>query len=119
MRRNKKRFDLSVYIHIHDSIPITIKGYPQLLHPPMSELSPKEQLALAKELAKGLNDMDGLSFYKSVCKRHSKQILYELYAKVLAIPEDKIRVSRGALFNSLLQRYEESQNRENDQSAWD
>jgi len=71
----------------------------------MNILSPKEQQNMAKELAKALNDWQALAFYVTVCQKYPKDIIYEVLAKVLAIPNEKIRKTRGALFNSLIQQY--------------
>ena len=67
----------------------------------------KEEL-LAKDLAKGLDDEANLRFYLSVCRKYPEQILREIYGQVKQVPKNKIRKSKGALFNYLIQKHEKN-----------
>jgi len=58
---------------------------------------------LALELAVGLGDTKSLQYYQSVTKKHEEKILREIFNKVRAMPDGKIKKTRGALFNYLLQ----------------
>jgi hypothetical protein len=63
--------------------------------------SPQE-IQLAQELAKGLNDQQSLSFYLSCTKKYSHRSLRKTLAHVLSIPKANIRKTPGALFNHLV-----------------
>lgn len=60
---------------------------------------------LAFDLAEGLNDHDGLALYRSYSKRYPESLLREVLAEVMQTPVEKLKSSRGALFNYLVQRY--------------
>ena len=57
---------------------------------------------LAYELADALNDHESISLYISFTHRFQEDYLKKQLAKVMAIPESKIRRSRGALFTYLV-----------------
>ncbi|MEN9582302.1 MAG: hypothetical protein RL641_256 [Candidatus Parcubacteria bacterium] len=57
---------------------------------------------LAYEMADALNDHESISLYISFTKRFQEDYLKKQLAKVMAIPESKIRRSRGALFTYLV-----------------
>jgi hypothetical protein len=65
----------------------------------------KEEL-LAIDLAEGLDDRINLGFYLSICRKYPEELLRKIYSQVKEIPLKKIRKSRGALFNYLLQNYD-------------
>ena len=60
---------------------------------------------LAQELAERLGDPDGLPLYLKVVKRYTESTIRHLLGQVLEVPDERIRTSRGALFNWLIQRY--------------
>jgi hypothetical protein len=60
---------------------------------------------LALELADALNDMDSLQAYIGFTQKYSESFLRKVLAKVLSIPESKIRKSRGALFTYLVKQH--------------
>jgi len=64
----------------------------------------REEL-LALDLARGLNDLQGLSLYLSYAKRYPETVLRKALAEVRRIPAHKIKKSRGALFNHIIQKY--------------
>lgn len=68
--------------------------------------SPKE-LQLALDIATALKDPHALSLYLGYAVAIPHEILQEILTKVLSIPEDKIKRSRGALFTHLIERYKE------------
>jgi DNA-binding transcriptional MocR family regulator len=74
----------------------------------------KEEL-LALDLAKALKDVRGLSLYLSFAKRYPESLLRKVLGEVKEIPDRKIKKSRGALFNYLIQKYvkETSKNNRN------
>lgn len=65
----------------------------------------KEEL-LAMDLAKGLDDRANLRFYLSVCRKYPESFLRRIYSEVKEIPSRKIKKSKGALFNYLVQKYD-------------
>lgn len=67
----------------------------------------KEEL-LALDLAEGLNDRPNLGFYISACRKHSESFLRKIYSEVKEVPLSKIKKSKGALFNYLIQKYDKN-----------
>ena len=65
--------------------------------------------ALAQELAERLHDPDGLPFYLAISERLPESVIRSVLRIVMEVPDDRIRVSRGALFNWLLHHYGEQQ----------
>lgn len=63
----------------------------------------KEEL-LAIDLATALDDYQGLSFYISLAKKYPERLLRRILEQVKEVPKEKIRKSRGALFNYLVQK---------------
>ena len=66
-------------------------------------MNQSEQKALAFELAEALNDTEALAVYFAFVEKYPETILREVLAKTLAVPSNKIRKTRGALFTYLLQ----------------
>jgi len=68
--------------------------------------SPQE-IQLAKEMARELDDESSLTFYLACTKKYSHRSLRKTLAHVLSIPKNNIRKSRGALFNHLITQLDE------------
>jgi len=66
----------------------------------------REEL-LALDLAEELNDRQGLPFYLSCSKRYPESLLREVLSEVKQVPAEKINKSRAALFNHLIQQYDQ------------
>ena len=64
-----------------------------------------EETQFAYELAEALNDKEAIQMYISYVHRFSEALLREMLVKVLSVPENKIRKTRGALFNYLIQQH--------------
>jgi len=64
-----------------------------------------KQEKLAKELAEVLNDHDSIQFYRDCTERYSEDFLRKKLQKVMSIPENQIRKTRGALFTFLLRNH--------------
>lgn len=64
-----------------------------------------KQELLALDLADTLNDRDNLPLYLSYAKRYPEQLLRRVLGEVKEVPLKKIKKSRGALFNHLVQKY--------------
>lgn len=61
-----------------------------------------EQEQLAHEVAEALNDLDSLPLHLHYVKEFSEDIIRKNMAKALAVPDEDVRKSRGAIFNSLM-----------------
>lgn len=67
-----------------------------------NELTKEESIAY--ELARALNDMKGYNYYLSCVQKYPEVRLRKILGEVKKIPDDKIKKSRGALFNYLLRK---------------
>lgn len=65
----------------------------------------KEEI-LAGDLAYGLDDIPNFAFYLSVARKYPGDFLRKIFTQVKDVPSSKIRKSKGALFNYLVQKYE-------------
>lgn len=61
---------------------------------------------LANELADTLGDQESLPFYRDMVKKYSETFLRSKLKKVMSIPTDQIRKTRGALFTYLINQHE-------------
>ncbi|MCL4873542.1 hypothetical protein KJ039_05630 [bacterium] len=78
------------------------------------EFKPRtEKELLAMDLAEALNDTKNLPLYLSYCNKYPEQLLRRGLSEVKELPREKIRKSRGALFNYLVQKYANKQNNQN------
>lgn len=64
----------------------------------------REEL-LAFDIAKELNDLKALPLYLSYVKKYPESLLRKILGEVKEIPIEKIKKSRGALFNHLVKKY--------------
>ncbi len=71
----------------------------------LKEFQPRtrEEL-LAVDLAVALDDYQGLPLYISLAKKYPEAFLRNILGQVRGIPQEKIKKSRGALFNHLVQK---------------
>ena len=60
---------------------------------------------LAWDLANDLEDLEGLPLYISYSRRYPEALLRKVLGVVKEIPDNKIKKSRGALFNYLIQKH--------------
>jgi hypothetical protein len=73
----------------------------------IEELKPRNKRETqALEIAKSLNDLQALPLYLSYCKKYPDHLLRKVLGEVLEIPQSKIKKTRGALFNYLIQKYD-------------
>jgi hypothetical protein len=63
------------------------------------------QELLAWDLAMALNDPAGIRFYRFCARRYPEAQLRRILAGVMEIPPERIRRSRAALFNFLIQKH--------------
>ncbi len=61
--------------------------------------------SLAQELAERLGDPDGLPLYRKVATRYTESSICHILGQVMEVPDERIRTSRGALFNWLIHRH--------------
>lgn len=61
---------------------------------------------LANELADTLSDQESLPFYRDMVEKYSESFLRGKLKKVMSIPADQIRKTRGALFTYLIKQHE-------------
>ena len=61
-----------------------------------------KETKLAREIADALQDNDSLAVHIGFCEKYSEAFLRKTLQKVLSIPEDQIRKTRGALFTYLV-----------------
>jgi hypothetical protein len=66
----------------------------------------REEL-LALDLAHGLDDFEGFPLYLSCAGKYPETLLRSLLGQVKEVAQEKIKKSRGALFNYLLQKHVE------------
>jgi hypothetical protein len=67
--------------------------------------SQARQELLAWDLATALDDPAGIRFYRCCARRYPEAQLRRILAGVMEIPPEKIRRSRAALFNFLIQKH--------------
>jgi hypothetical protein len=67
-------------------------------------LASKEE-KLAVEIATALNDMDSIQLHRKYVMTYSEAHLRKCMMKALKVREESVRVSRGALYNSLVRGY--------------
>jgi len=60
---------------------------------------------LAMDIAQALEDQENLALYISYCRKYPLSLLKKVLDEVRQIPSEKIKRSRGALFNYLVQKY--------------
>lgn len=65
----------------------------------------KREELLALDLATDLDDLDGLPFYIALSHKYPELFLRDILAAVMDIPPDRIKKSRGALFNHLIKKH--------------
>ncbi|MSS72467.1 MAG: hypothetical protein EXS64_13390 [Candidatus Latescibacteria bacterium] len=82
----------------------------EVVHKPDGERDPDAAERLACRIADGLGDMKNLRLYQSYCRRFPAEIILKAYVRAKEPTPDKIRTSRGALFNFLVQLYAKKKN---------
>lgn len=58
--------------------------------------------SLAYELAQALGDMESLPVYIGFAEKYQEAFLRKVLTKVLSLPDEKIKRTRGALFTYLV-----------------
>ena len=65
-----------------------------------------QQTMLANELAETLHDFHSITQYLRFTERYTEEQLRETLDRVMAMPAEKIKRSRGALFTHLIKNYD-------------
>ena len=68
----------------------------------MTEQYTPEEMKLAHEIASTLNDHDSLALHLQHVRKYKEEFLRKTLAKVMAMPEFKIKRSRAALYTYLI-----------------
>lgn len=68
-------------------------------------------IQLAQEITDALHDSDAYSLYLSYTQKYPEDILRRILERVLSIPKEKIKRTRGALFTYLVTQYAKQQER--------
>ena len=99
--------DISI-INNKYNIDIDKNGSPDLPLKRTTHFKPRnKQQLLACDLARELNDRQGLPFYLSCTKKYPEPLIRKILGLVKEVPSAKITKSRAALFNHMIQQYEQ------------
>lgn len=63
------------------------------------------EIRLANEIAETLKDRDALPLFLTYTRKYQESHLRRILAKVMSMPEESIRKSRGALFTFLINQH--------------
>jgi hypothetical protein len=69
----------------------------------------QQQIKLANEIASTLDDHDSIQLHLMYTAKYQETFLRQLLAKVMSIPDEKIRKTRGALYTYLVNQHGTSQ----------
>jgi len=76
----------------------------------MNFIPDDENDLLATDLAQTLNDLPSLLLYIAYSRKYPHGLLRKVLGEVMEVPINKIKKSRGALFNHLVQKYAKHNN---------
>ena len=72
----------------------------------MKNFIPKtKQDRLAWTIAQGLGEAEYVTIFRSLVMHYPEAMIQRAYEEALAIPAEKVRKSRGAIFNYLVKKY--------------
>ncbi len=61
--------------------------------------------SLAQAIAQGLGELESVSSFRTLLKRYPEDIIRKAYEDTLAIPQHRVRKTKGAIFIFLLKKY--------------
>lgn len=61
-----------------------------------------QEIKLAREIAATLDDMDSFSLHLQYVRKYKEAFLRKILGQVMAVPENKIRKTRAALYVHLI-----------------
>lgn len=64
-----------------------------------------KEYKLAYEIAEALNDLDSLDVHIAFAESYNESALRKIFHRVMSIPEDKIKRTRGALYTYLVKNH--------------
>ncbi len=70
-----------------------------------SPIPKTEQEELALEIARALGEEQFLPIYRSFVHRYPEEVVRHAFRETMEFPQEKIRKTRGAVFNYLLKKY--------------
>ena len=73
--------------------------------PLLKTTNQSKSMELAMDIAAALADQENIALYISYCQKYPMSLLKRVVGEVREIPPEKIKKSRGALFNYLVQKY--------------
>lgn len=76
----------------------------------MDDYAPQE-IRLAHEIAEALDDEASVTLFLQFSQKYKEEFLRKLLERVLSIPEEKIKKTRGALFTYLVTSHEHKNSR--------
>ena len=76
----------------------------------MNDYSPQE-IRLANEIADALDDRGSLALFLHFAQKYKEEHLQKILEKVLSVPDQKIKKTRGALFTFLVSQHAENHSR--------
>lgn len=74
--------------------------------------APQYENKLAYELANTLNDREAIQLYVNFTKKYHEEFLRKILLRVMSIPDNKIRRTRGALFTYLVNQHGNNHSRD-------
>ena len=100
---DKNTIDKTIYNKSDiDTHSIDIDGWVRQFKP----RSKKDLLAL--DVARALDDTKNLGLYVSYCRKYPEDLIRKILGIVKEFPPERIRKSKGALFNYLVKKYGKS-----------
>lgn len=64
-----------------------------------------KRAVFAQSIAETFNDIEHTKRYLDCCKKYSLAVVYRAFAEAKAVPDNRVRKSRQAIFFYLIKRY--------------
>jgi hypothetical protein len=72
---------------------------------PAKDVLPPEPVKMAQQIAEEFKAVTSFPYFEKLCRSYPRELILKAYNKAKAIPADKIKKSRGALFVYLIKKY--------------
>jgi hypothetical protein len=83
-----------------------IKGRKKTLpKAPAKDVLPPEPVKMAQQIAGEFQAVSSFPYFEKLCRSYPRELILKAYNKTKAIPAEKIKKSRGALFVYLVKKY--------------
>jgi hypothetical protein len=76
--------------------------------------TPQAVKSIARKIAVALKDNANYRLYLAYCQKYPLEVIWRAFAEVQQVPYERIRKSKGALFNYLVQKYAKEKDHELD-----